>query len=148
MDRQYLRKVEKLIATKNLTQHIVLAGSRDGLELKYLLAHSHVFVMPYSHEGFGMAHLEAMGFALPVIGSFSGAVREIVISGENGFLVEPGDFKTVIACIASLHEDRQRLLRMSVAALQTFHGRPKWKDSMQAIERFLNEISTTPLSAG
>jgi len=146
MDHQYLHKVENMIAKKNLTRQIVLAGSRDGPELKSLLAGSHVFVMPYSHEGFGMAHLEAMGFALPVIGSFSGAVREIVVPGENGFLIEPGDFKTVIACITRLHRDRQRLLRMSVAALQTFHGRPKWKDSTEAIERFLNEISKTSSS--
>ena len=144
MDRRYSQKVENMVATRNLNQKVVLACARDGSELKSLLAQSQVFVMPYSNEGFGMAHLEAMGFALPVIGSCSGALREIVIPDENGFLIEPGDFQTVIACISGLHQDRQRLLEMSGAALRTFHGRSKWKDTMVAIEGFLNEISTKP----
>jgi glycosyltransferase involved in cell wall biosynthesis len=140
MDRRYLRKVEKLIVAKNLKQQVVLVGSRDGPELASLLVRSHVFVMPYSHEGFGMAHLEAMGFALPVIGSSSGALREFVIPDINGFLIEPGDFKTVLKCISRLYQDRQRLIKMSRAALRTFHGRPKWKDTLEAIEGFLTEV--------
>jgi len=133
MDHRYSQKVENLVATRNLNQKVVLAGARDGSELKSLLAQSQVFVMPYFHEGFGMAHFEAMGIALLVIGSCSGALREIVIPDENGFLIEPGDFQTVITCISSLNQGRQRLLEMSGAALRTFHGRPKWKDTMEAI---------------
>ena len=144
MDRRYFHKVEKLIAAKNLKQQVVLAGSKDGPELKLLLARSHVFVMPYSHEGFGMAHLEAMGFALPVMGSARGAVREIVLPDQNGFLIEPGDSKTVLDCISSLYRDRRRLIKMSGAALRTFHDHPQWQDTTGAIEKFLNEISTKP----
>jgi len=140
MDRRYFRKVEKLIVAKNLNQQVELVGSRDGPELASLLVRSHVFVMPYSHEGFGMAHLEAMGFALPVIGSAGGAVREFVIPDINGFLIEPGDFKTMLKCISRLHQDRQGLIKMSRAALGTYHGRPKWKDTVEAIEGFLNEV--------
>lgn len=144
MDRRYYHKAAKLIGAKKLKHRIVFEGSQDGHELKRLLARSHVFVMPYSHESFGMAHLEAMGFALPVMGSARGAVREIVIPGQNGFLIEPGDFNAVLDGISSLYRDRQRLIKMSRAALQTFHDRPKWKDAMGAIAAFLNEISTTP----
>jgi len=141
MNRRYFHKVKKLIGAKNLKHQVVLAGSRDGPELKLLLSRSHVFVMPYSHEGFGMAHLEAMAFALPVIGSSRGAVREIVLPDQNGFLIEPEDFKTVRDCISSLHRDRRRLIKMSSAAWRTFHDRPKWKDTLGSIEKFLNEIS-------
>ncbi len=140
MDRRYLRKLEKLIVAKNARQQVVLVGLRDGPELASLLAQSHVFVMPYSHEGFGMAHLEAMGFALPVIGSASGAVKEFVVSEQNGFLIAPGDVKTTLACLNRLNCDRQLLVNMSQAALQTFHEHPRWSATMKAVCQFLSNL--------
>jgi len=137
MDRGYLRKVEKLIAAKKMNQQVALAGPRDGPELAALLDGSHVFVMPYSHEGFGMAHLEAMGFALPVIGSASGAVKEFITPEQNGFLINPGDVATTLACLKRLDRDRQLLINMSRAALQTFHEHPRWSDTMETAYRFL-----------
>jgi len=137
MNPLYVRSIKKLIAHHHLNQQVDLKGSKDNEELVSLLTRSHVFVMPYSHEGFGMAHLEAMAFALPVIGSSSGAVKEFVIPDVNGFLIEPGDYKTVLECINRLHQDRQRLIKMSHAALQTFHDRPRWKETMESIHGFL-----------
>ncbi|UCD81605.1 MAG: glycosyltransferase, partial [Desulfobacterales bacterium] len=88
----------------------------------------------------GMAHLEAMGFALPVIGSSSGAVKELVTPEQNGFLIDPGDVQTMLACLKRLNQERQLLIKMSHAALQTFHKQPKWNDTMEGIERFLNDL--------
>jgi glycosyltransferase involved in cell wall biosynthesis len=115
-------------------------GPRDGQELASLLNQSHIFIMPYSHEGFGMAYLEAMGFALPVIGSSRGAVNEFVVPEQNGFLIEPGDVKMTLACLKRLDHDRQLLIKMSHAALQTFHGQPRWNDTMEAVYRFLSDL--------
>jgi len=140
MDRRHFRKVEKLIAAKNVKQQVSLVGPRDGPELASLLARSHVFIMPYSHESYGMAYLEAMGFALPVIGSSSGAVKEFVVSEKNGFLINPGDLDTTLTCLKQLDRDRQLLIIMSQAALQTFHEHPRWSDTMEDAYRFLSEL--------
>jgi glycosyltransferase involved in cell wall biosynthesis len=140
MDRRYSRRVQKLVVAQNVSQQVALAGPLDGSELASLLARSHVFIMPYSHEGFGMAHLEAMGFALPVIGSASGAVKEFVVPERNGFLIDPGDVETTLACLKRLNRDRQLLGKMSRAALQTFHEHPRWSDTMAIVHRFLSEL--------
>jgi glycosyltransferase involved in cell wall biosynthesis len=87
-----------------------------------------------------MAYLEAMAFALPVLGSSDGAVKEFVIPGRNGFLFEFDDFESVNACIHTLHHDRRQLLKMSHAAYQTFKNRPKWNDTMESIHRFLTAL--------
>ena len=143
MDDQYVRKIKRLMGKKNLNRKIDIAGPKDGNELAGLLAQSHVFVMPYSHEGFGMAYLEAMAFALPVVGSSNGALREFVIPAHNGFLIEPDNFKSVNTCIHALHHDRQRLYKMSKAAFQTYKGRPRWRDTMDSIHRFLSDLTVT-----
>jgi glycosyltransferase involved in cell wall biosynthesis len=87
-----------------------------------------------------MAYLEAMAFALPVVGSSNGALREFVIPAHNGFLIEPDDFKSVNACIHTLHHDRQRLFKMSNAAFRTYEKRPRWQDTMESIHRFLTGL--------
>lgn len=87
-----------------------------------------------------MAYLEAMAFALPAVGSSKGAVREFVIPGQNGFLIEPDDYNSVNACVHDLHYDRQRLLKMSYGAFRTYQERPKWRDTMESIHRFLSDL--------
>jgi len=140
MDDRYVHKIKRLMDQKNLSRKIDIAGPKDGNELAGLFAQSHLFVMPYSHEGFGMAYLEAMAFALPVVGSSNGALREFVIPAHNGFLIEPDDFKSVNACIHTLHHDRQRLFKMSNAAFRTYEKRPRWRDTMESIHRFLTGL--------
>lgn len=142
MDCRYRRGIEKLIASRSLQREVELLGPRDGPELASLLARSHVFVMPYSHEGFGMACLEAMAFGLPVIGSTSGALKEFVTPGRNGFLIDPGDAATTPACLKRLAGDRRLLIDMSHAALQTFQERPTWRHTLQLIHGFLCGLTT------
>jgi glycosyltransferase involved in cell wall biosynthesis len=143
MDRHYARRVLGLIARMKIGRNVDMIGPQNGEELAGRLSQSHVFVMPYSHESFGMAYLEAMAFALPVIGSSSGAVKEFVTPGKNGFLIVPGDLNTVAACLNMLHGNRQRLIEMSRAALQIFHARPKWNDTMQSIHGFLSALAAS-----
>ena len=140
MDARYVRKIKRLITQKDLSRQIEITGPKDGDELVNLFLQSHVFVMPYSHEGFGMAYLEAMAFAMPVVGSSDGAVKEFVIPGHNGFLIDLDDFESVNAHIHSLHHDRQRLFKMSCAAYRTCEERPKWRDTMETIHRFLTRL--------
>ena len=137
MNVGYVQEIKRLIAQRNLSRQIELAGPKDGNELTNLFLQSHLFVMPFSHEGFGMAYLEAMAFAMPVLGSLYGAVKEFVIPGHNGFLFERDEFESVNDCIHTLHHDRQRLLRMSHTAFQSYNTQPKWKDTMESVHRFL-----------
>jgi glycosyltransferase involved in cell wall biosynthesis len=141
MDARYAREIKQLIARRELSRQVEIVGPKDGIELANLFLQSHVFVMPYSHEAFGMAYLEAMAFGMPVVGSTNGALKEFVKSGQNGFLIERDDFKSVNACIHSLYQDRQRLLKMSYAAFRTYKKRPKWRDTMESIDRFLGALA-------
>lgn len=145
MDIRYVREIKTLIAQKNLSRQIEISGPGDGNELANRFLQSHVFVMPYSHEGFGMAYLEAMAFGMPVMGSSDGAVKEFVIPGRNGFLFESDVFESVNASIQNLHHDRQRLRKMSHAAFRTYKDRPKWNDTMESIDRFLTGLAESKL---
>jgi len=98
--------------------------------------------MPFSHEGFGIAYIEAMAFGLPAIGSSKGAAKEIIQHEHNGFLVPPGDRVLILKYLSQLYEDRDRMMEMSNAALDTFEAHPKWGETMEAIHNFLCRLDS------
>jgi L-malate glycosyltransferase len=50
-----------------------------------------LFLLPSATESFGLAALEAMACAVPVVASAVGGIPEVVEDGKTGFLAPPGD---------------------------------------------------------
>ncbi len=56
---------------------------------------SDLFLLPSETESFGLASLEAMSCAVPVISSEVGGIPEVVTHGETGFLAPVGDIEAM-----------------------------------------------------
>jgi glycosyltransferase involved in cell wall biosynthesis len=65
-----------------------------------------VVVHPARWEGFGLALLEGMLAACPVVASAVSSVPEIVVDGETGLLVPPDDPQALTDAVARLLDDR------------------------------------------
>ena len=61
-----------------------------------------VFALTSRHEGFGLVLVEAMAARRPVVATRTGAIGEVVVNGETGFLAEPGDAASVADALAKL----------------------------------------------
>jgi glycosyltransferase involved in cell wall biosynthesis len=72
------------------------------------LAGIDVFIMPSLFEGLGVAALEAMATAKPVIASRVGGLAESVVDNVTGLLVPPGDAAQLADAIEKLHSDPER----------------------------------------
>jgi len=80
----------------------VLGPRKDVPALMYAID---VFAMPSIWEGFGLVLLEAMAAARPVVASRVATIPEVVVDGETGLLVRPGDPQALAEALAQLAED-------------------------------------------
>jgi glycosyltransferase involved in cell wall biosynthesis len=143
-DPAYTAKTKQLIGQLNLSDSVRFLGPLQDDDLVEILSTCHLFCMPYAYEGFGIAILEAMAFGLPAIGCSNGAAHETINHGENGFLLDPDDLAGLAPLLLQLHRDREQLQQMALAACATYVSRPKWQDSITAIDTFLRKIKELP----
>lgn len=75
-------------------------------------------VHPVRWEGFGLALLEAMLAAKPVVASAVSAAPEIVVDGETGLLVPPDEPDVLAEAVSSLLDDPARAEALGRAGLE------------------------------
>lgn len=95
-----------------LSQCVRFLGHRE--DKSELLLACDALVLPSRHEGLGVAALEAMACARPVLASRVGGLAELVRDGENGLLVPPEDPAALAEAIVALQQDPT--LRASLGA--------------------------------
>jgi glycosyltransferase involved in cell wall biosynthesis len=71
-----------------------------------------LLILPSYEEGLPYVIIEAMLSGLPVISTSVGGIPEVVKDGVNGFLINPGDYKSLADRIIYLCCDEQ--LRLSI----------------------------------
>jgi len=141
-DPAHAAAVREQVDQLGLADSVQFIGPCSDDRLVEIMRASHLFCMPYAYEGFGIALLEAMAFGLPAIGCRDGAANETVSHGSNGFLLAPDDLAGLAPLVEHLQHDREALLRLSLAARETYAGRPGWQDSVAAIHAFLVEMKS------
>lgn len=125
------RNLEDLCRQIGLCDQIRFLGKQDAVE--EILALADLFLMPSSKESFGLAALEAMACAVPVVSSNIGGISEVNTHGETGFLSEVGDVEDMAANAIKLLSNEVLLEQFKAAAFaraQTFdieHILPKYE---------------------
>jgi len=105
--------LEAQASALGLQDRVRFTGRR---EVRPLLAAAEVFVFPSLYEAVGIALLEAMACACPVVASRTGGIPEVVEDGVSGVLVAPGDAGELARALAALDRDPERRRRLGAAA--------------------------------
>ena len=110
-------------AGRGIADHVTFEGF--CADVPALLADLDVFVLPSLWEGFGLVLLEAMAAGRPVVASAVGPIPEIVVDGETGLLVPPGDSDALARAVVRVLRDPDlaaRLGRAGRARVETHFG--------------------------
>lgn len=140
-------RLERRLELLGLSDHFRLLGGRPYDEIPDLHRLADLFVLPSIPsqtilEQFGIALVEAMATATPVVTTHCGAIDEVV--GEAGVLVQPNDALRLAEAIRALAFDRDERERLGRAGLE----RVRSNFSREEIARGLNAIYRTALGSG
>lgn len=96
----YPQRLYLLASKLGLGSQVVFTGHLT--DVRPALAAMDVFVHPGDPEPFGLVNIEAMAMGKPVVAFAHGALPEIVVDGETGLLVPPGDEDAMAEAIWTL----------------------------------------------
>jgi glycosyltransferase involved in cell wall biosynthesis len=119
-----------------------LAGWVPHDRLPSALRELDVFVMPsLVPEAFGVAAVEAAATGLPVIASATGGLPEVVVDGETGYLVPPGDIGALVERMEYLAADPDLRARMGAAGRRLVLERYEWRHNAAVMEALYDQLS-------
>jgi glycosyltransferase involved in cell wall biosynthesis len=136
--------LKELTATLGLADRVAWYPLLTQLELAGFYARAAVHVMPAIDEGLGLTAVESLLSETPVVAFESGGVTDIVIDGQTGVLVPPGDVAALAAALDALLANPTRLRELGrqgrIHALAMF--------GTDAVARQYSEIYREALAKG
>ena len=110
------KQAEQLCKSYGIQDKVVFLGNSS--EVDKILCFSDLFLLPSKTESFGLAALEAMASAVPVISSNSGGIPEVNIEGVSGFLSPVGALDDMAKNAIKIIKDEAVLNKFKKAAQQ------------------------------
>ena len=121
-------------ALANPASHVTWLGELSDVEAAFRL--SGIVAVPSRIEMLGKVCLEAMACGRPVVAFKVGGIPEVVIHGETGLLVPPGDITGFAAALVELlrrPDERRRLGQAARARAESFFDLKKMVRSFESL---------------
>jgi spore coat protein SA len=120
---------------------IIFTGYLPHEKLKYLYSAVNVVVFPsVGPEAFGLVMLESMAAGTFLVASRVGGIPEVLESGDNGLLVEPGDAIDLAHAVCWVLDNPDEKHRMESAARQKILDGFTWGRLVGELEIFLGAL--------
>ncbi len=111
-----------------------------GDDLPAAFASADVFLFTGPNETFGQVVQEAMASGLPTIVTHKGGVRDLVVDGETGYIVQDSP-DAFARAVARLRDNPVLCKRLSQRAREIAEDRP-WEKIMTQLEEYYDEAIT------
>ena len=138
----YAEEMHKMITDLDLTGRILWlpgVGADDDL-LPAALQAADFFVLPSSHEPFGIAVLEAWSAGVPVIASRVGGLRHLIREGVTGRFCDPADPATIVSAVDICRNDPETSRRMVKNAALEAKKTYSWERITARLADFYREV--------
>ncbi len=113
-DGRLRSSIEHKAKELGLLDVVVFTGTSN--RVAELMSAMDVFVLPSLWEGLGLVLGEAMASGVPVVSTEVGGTSEIVLDGETGLLIPPGDPEAIRKAVIRILDDREATRTMTEQA--------------------------------
>lgn len=130
--------LQALAAQQGVADRVRFLGYRRDTGVFFRLFD--VFALTSAFEGFGIVFAEAGHAGLPSIGSRAGGIPDVVVDGETGLLVTPGDVEGIAAAMRRLAGDAPLRARFGAAAKQRAESLYSVRQYVDAFRKLYAEV--------
>lgn len=113
--------LRRLARELGIAERVVFTGFRS--DIPALMHAVDAAVLPSLFEGMGRAVLEAQAVGKPVIASRVGGIPDLIVDGQTGLLIEPGNVQALAAAILRVSTQPDVGRRLGQAAQRAFDER-------------------------
>jgi glycosyltransferase involved in cell wall biosynthesis len=124
----------------DISESVRFFGSMPRGQALALVTAAECFVLISDSEGVSYACLEALTLGKPVIASAVGGIPDVLVDGENGYLVQPGDTETLVKRIVAVCGDASLRTTMGTNAKRFIADRLGPKSVVARLEDIYNAI--------
>jgi glycosyltransferase involved in cell wall biosynthesis len=103
-----------------IAAHCTFSGRLAHQDVLLRIASARATIAPSRAEAFGLVNIESMAVGVPVIGSDTGGIREIVRNGVDGLLFPAGDHEILGRGIIELARNEPLRSKMSINSRKRF----------------------------
>jgi glycosyltransferase involved in cell wall biosynthesis len=139
-DGELRADLEAQAAALEMTEAVVFAGWRRDLPSVY--ADLDAVVISSHNEGTPASLIEAMATGCPVIATRVGGVPDLIVDGETGRLVPPGNREALAVALLALFRESARTARMAELAQRRVLERYQAERLVADVDRLYREQLT------
>ena len=136
---ELFKKIKNSTLELGRGDEITMTGVQDHDKVLKYMSGCDIFVLPSWDEAFGVVYLEAMSFQKPVIGTIGQGISDIIIDGENGFLVPPRNIAELQKKIEYLILDYDRRKTMGANGFRSIQHLT-WKNSAECLKTIYDSM--------
>ena len=136
----HLEEYRDLAQRLGIHGNVVFTGRINEPTENGVFAAADIYCQISRWEGLGVAVLEAMSFAKPVVAARTGGLRELVVEGESGFLVEAEDVNGLAVRLQQLAGDKRLRESMGEAGQRRVQ---REFDVTRTADRYLDVLGIT-----
>ncbi len=103
--------IESRIAALGIRDRVRITGWASGETVQQELSAARAMVLPSFAEGLPVVIMEALAMERPVISTYVAGIPELVLPGQNGWLVPAGDVDTLVTAMREALETPVEELR-------------------------------------
>lgn len=131
-DGEMRPSLEARVIAGGLDKYVKFSGAILQEDISGIYKMSDIYIIPSLFEGKSISMLEAMFNAMPIIGSDTTGINDVIVDRENGLLFNLGDSDDLAKKIKTLVEDKELARDIGVGARKTFGEKFDFKAVLSA----------------